>query len=256
MIVGEGFPIVAPHTLPALSADQMAQVDRLAVEEFDLLFEQMVEHAGSHLAEVVHTELRGTLTGRRVVVAAGPGNNGAGGLAAARHLANRGASVNVVLARPAVHLSPGGQRQLGTLLQMRVDCGVAIYDLGDADIERELARADCAVDAVLGYRVAGALRDGAEWLVGHLVRAGTPVISLDIPTGVDPDSGRAGEPAITAQATMTLALPKTGLLNGDGPSHAGRLYLADIGLPEALYERLGIDIGTPFSEASILRLQP
>lgn len=76
----------------------MADVDRLAIETYGITLLQMMEQAGSHLAEVVRREMGGDLVGRRVVVAVGPGNNGGGGLVAARHLANRGAIVRVILA--------------------------------------------------------------------------------------------------------------------------------------------------------------
>src|SRR2546428_9297305 len=106
--------------VPPVRAAQMANVDRLAVEQFGISVLQMMEHAGSHLAEVVRLELGGTLSGRRIVVVAGPGNNGAGGLAAARHLVNRGASVRVALTRPALRLSEAGRHQLATLLAMQL----------------------------------------------------------------------------------------------------------------------------------------
>jgi NAD(P)H-hydrate epimerase len=75
----------------------MAEVDRLATDEFGIDILQMMDQAGSHLTELVRAELGGDLQGNRVIVAVGPGNNGGGGLAAARHLANRGASVRVIL---------------------------------------------------------------------------------------------------------------------------------------------------------------
>jgi NAD(P)H-hydrate epimerase len=123
----DALPRLPTSTLPALTATQMAEVDRLAVEEFGVDILQLMEQAGSHLAELVRTELGGDLRGKRVIVAVGPGNNGGGGLAAARHLANRGAAVRVVLARPVNRLGESGRHQLATLFAMSVDCCVAIY---------------------------------------------------------------------------------------------------------------------------------
>ena len=76
-----------------------------------------------------------------------------------------------------------------------------------------------------------------------------------IATSLDPDSGEASEPAIRAAATLTLALPKQGLLTEAGREHAGELYLADIGLPAALYERIGLAVDTPFATGRIVRLE-
>ena len=110
------------------------------------------------------------------------------------------------------------------------------------------------VDAILGYNIRGAARDEVERLVGFIVRSQRHVVSLDVPTGVDPDTGEAVGMAITADATMTLALPKPGLLTPAGAGRAGRLYLADIGLPAALYRQLGIDVGPLFDPGRILTL--
>jgi len=249
------FPVASAAPIPTVTARQMAEVDRLAIDEFGIDVLQMMEHAGSHLAELVRAELGGDLRDRRVIVAVGPGNNGGGGLAAARHLANRGASVRVILARPVNRLSEPSRHQLATLLKMSVDCSVAMYDLTDAELDHESSSADAIVDAILGYRAAGAPHDGVLWLVDRIARASVPVISLDLPSGVDADTGEAAGIAVRAMATLTLALPKRGLFRAVGRDHAGRLHLGDIGLPAALYRRLGVDAGTPFASGRIVRLE-
>lgn len=244
---------VAASSLPAIDVATMAEVDRLAIETFGITLLQMMEQAGSHLAEVVRVELGGDLGARSIVVAVGPGNNGGGGLVAARHLMNRGASVRVVLARPAMRMTEAGRHQLATLISMGTSCCVATYDLTDEELEQALARADVVVDALLGYNIYGAPHGEVERLAGFILRSGRPVISLDVPTGLDPDTGEASGMAIRADATVTLALPKRGLLSA-GTDRTGRLYLADIGLPTALYAQLGFDVGTPFAAGRIVRL--
>jgi NAD(P)H-hydrate epimerase len=250
-----GFPVSRASSMPTVTAAEMAEVDRLATDEFGIDLLQMMEQAGSHLAELVRAELGGDLRGRRVVVAVGPGNNGGGGLAAARHLANRGASVRVILARPVNRLSESGQHQLATLLEMSIECCVAIYDVADQEIDDELASAHAIVDAILGYRAAGAPHDGVGWLVDRVARASVPVISLDVPSGIDADTGQAAGAAVCATATLTLALPKPGLFSPTGREHAGRVHLGDIGIPGAVYRRLGVDAGTPFAASRIVRLE-
>jgi NAD(P)H-hydrate epimerase len=246
--------VTPASSVPVVDVATMTEVDRLAIEEFGISLPQMMEQAGSHLAEVVRLELGGILVDRSVVVAVGPGNNGGGGLAAARHLINRGARVHVVLARPALRMTEAGRNQLATLVAMGAACCVATYDLADEELDEILAGADLVVDAILGYNVHGAPRGDVERLVGFVVRANRPVVSLDVPTGVDPDTGEADGIAITAIATMTLALPKPGLMAPVGAGRAGRLYLADIGLPATLYARLGIHVGTLFSAGRITTL--
>ncbi len=247
-------PVVGVSDVPTVTAAQMTEVDRAATQDFGITILQMMEQAGSHLADVVRLELGGDLRGKRVVVAVGPGNNGGGGLVAARHLGNRGASVRVILARPALRMTDAARHQLATLIAMGSDCCVATYDLTDVDLETVLAEADMVVDAVLGYRIHDAPHGEVERLIGFVIRSGRPVVSLDLPSGIDPDSGAAPGVAITARATLTLALPKPGLFRAAGADRSGRIYLGDLGLPEALYGALRITVGQPFAGSRIIVL--
>ena len=249
------FPAIPVGSVPAVTAAQMAEVDRLATDVYGIAMLQMMEQAGSHLAAVVAAELDDELRDRRVLVAVGPGNNGGGGLVAARHLVNRGARVQVVLARPARRLAEAGRHQLATLLEMGVSCCMAVYDITDAEIDRELSAADLVIDAVLGYRGRGAPHDEVGLLIDRIRTAPERIVSLDLPSGMDPDSGVSSERSVRARATMTLALPKIGLLTDAGRAQSGHLYLADIGLPAALYARLGLTVDAPFAAGRILRLE-
>jgi hydroxyethylthiazole kinase-like uncharacterized protein yjeF len=250
-------PVTAPVPLGAISpvtAAQMAEVDRLAVETYGIGLLQMMELAGSHLAEVTRLELGGDLQGRTVVVAAGSGNNGGGGLAGARHLVNHGAGVRVVLARPASRLGAAGRHQLATLLAMGVDCCVMTHDIADDALAASLASATVIVDAVLGYGIGGPPHGEIARLIGFVMSAGRTVVSLDFPSGVDPDTGEVAGVAVTADATLTLALPKAGLLTTAGRLRTGRLYVGDLGLPAVLYRSLGIEPGLLFGGGPIHRL--
>ena len=253
--IDAAMPTISAASLPAVSAVQMAEVDRLAVDVFGITLLQMMEQAGSHLASVAAAEVGGDLRDRSFLVAVGPGNNGGGGLVAARHLVNRGARVQVVMARPARRLSEAGRHQLSTLLEMGVSCCMALYDISDAEIDDELQAADLVIDAVLGYRGRGAPHDEVAVLIERIAGATDRILSLDLPSGMDPDSGLAGALAVRSRATLTLALPKTGLLSAAGRERVGRLYLADIGLPAALYARMGLTVDAPFSTGRIVRLE-
>ncbi|HUY98761.1 MAG TPA: NAD(P)H-hydrate epimerase [Thermomicrobiaceae bacterium] len=249
-----GAPRVAAALVPTVTASQMAEVDRLAIGEFGVPLLAMMEQAGSHLAELSRLTLRGDLRGHSILIAVGPGSNGGGGLAAARHLVNRGANVRVILARPALRLSDAARHQLGTLLAMTVSCCVNGYDLPAAELTAALANADLVIDALLGYNVAGAPRGDVAALLDRVNTAGRPIVSLDLPSGLDPDTGEAPGIVINATATLTLALPKRGLLTTTGRSRAGRLYLADLGLPAALYARVGLAVGVPFATGRMVEL--
>ncbi len=254
-VMGEldGIPRVPLASLPAVNAAQMREVDRLATDEFGISLPQMMELAGANLARVASAELGGA-AGRTVTVLVGPGNNGGGGLVAARHLVNRGAEVHVVLALPVRRLRPVAEERLATLLRMNVPCCVAGWDLDDGDLDGLLAGSDLLVDALLGYSAEGAPRGPLADLLRRAADSGTDVLSLDLPSGLDPDEGTSNGVALQARATMTIALPKAGLRTGTGRAHSGRLYLADIGLPATLYRLAGLAFEDPFVDGPLVRL--
>jgi NAD(P)H-hydrate epimerase len=249
------FPSIPGRSIPSVSAEQMAEVDRLATDVYGITLLQMMEQAGSHLATVAAHEAGGDLRNSSILIAVGPGNNGGGGLTAARHLANRGARVRVVLARPARRLSEAGRHQLATLLEMGVSCCMAVYDITDDEFDAELKTADLVIDAVLGYRSRGAPHDEVAMLLDRIAGAEDRTLSLDLPSGMDPDTGTSPPGGVRSRATMTLALPKVGLLTEAGRAQAGEIYLADIGLPAALYARMDVTVDAPFSTGRIVRLE-
>jgi len=238
----------ATRPVPSVTAAQMREVDRLMVEEFGIELLQMMEHAGRAIARVARVRFfDGDAEGRRVVVLAGTGGNGGGGLVAARHLANAGAVVRVWTTRPAVAYEGVPAHQLGILRRMDVD----VRSGGDPP-----GRADLIVDALLGYSLDGPPRGEAADLIRWTRSQSSPVLSLDLPSGVDATTGEAHHPHVYAAATVTLALPKTGLANARGNAHdaVGDLYLADIGVPPALYARLDLPAAPIFGVDDILSL--
>jgi NAD(P)H-hydrate epimerase len=120
----------------------------------------------------------------------------------------------------------------------------------------DLPEADIILDAMLGY---GAKGDPRPPLAGWIRRANEskhPVLSLDSPSGLDTTTGSPGSPCIRASATLTLALPKKGLLAPAAKAFVGDLYLADIGVPPELYAApsLGLQVSSPFGEGTIVKL--
>jgi len=112
------------------------------------------------------------------------------------------------------------------------------------------------VDGIVGYGLRGPLRDLSAALVEWATGQSAPVVSLDVPSGLDGDTGVAPGAAMTATATLTLARPKTGLLAAAARRRVGQLYLGDIGVPEDLYPRLfgSRHEGTVFDRGDLLRL--
>ncbi len=239
--------------VPSITTDQMREVDRLMIEEYGITLLQMMENAGRDLAWLA-AELSGGSLGRSVLVLAGRGNNGGGGMVAARHLHNMGGAVRVVLQAPVDELVDVPAQQAAILRRMEVqllDAGAA----GPASLEGPFGEADLIIDAVIGYSLAGAPRGPAAALIEMANASGKPIVSLDVPSGVDTGSGTVYQPAIKAVATLTLALPKTGLGAPEVRERMGDLYLGDLSVPPGLYRRLGLEVGPLFAEQSVVCLR-
>jgi NAD(P)H-hydrate epimerase len=234
-------------TIPIVTVDQMREVDRIMVDELQIELIQMMENAGRCLALHTRNWLGGEVVGRRVVVLAGSGGNGGGGLVAGRRLSIWGANVSVVLgqARGDMHGVPAHQ------LEILDGLGIPVL-LPEQSSLNVVAGADGIVDALLGYSLQGPPREPIASLIRVANDASAPVIALDIPSGLHGDSGKAFDPAIRAATTLTLALPKAGLLQLPSREWVGDLYLADISVPSLVYERLGLDVGPIFARSDIV----
>jgi len=221
----------------------MITVDRLMMEEYAVSLEQMMENAGRNLAELARRQLGGQVQDSRITVLCGPGNNGGGGMVAVRHLHNWGARLNAALASDPAHLGNVPAHQWAILSEMRLT--EAAFDLESSDL---------ILDALLGYGSRGDPRSPVKEWIERANASTRPILSLDSPSGLDTTTGVPGKSCIRAAATMTLAVPKTGLLAPGAREYVGDLWLADIGVPPDLYRRIGLGAVAPFIEAPIVRI--
>ena len=225
----------------AVTSEQMREIDRIAVEETGPNLYQMMENAGRTLALHTIETLGNSWSRSRVLVLAGGGGNGGGGICAARHLGNRMKSVTICLSSPD-HLSDVTKYQLKIFKEMN---GL-IIDAGKLPEKKY----DVIIDALIGY----SLRSKPEGMPAELIswanQSKIPIISLDVPSGVDATTGETPGDFINPEQTLTLALPKTGLL----PGKTGELFLADIGIPVFVFERAGVRYTSPFGDSFMVRL--
>ena len=231
------WPVVEASAMAWIDTEQMIEVDRVMIEDLHIELIQMMENAGHHLARLT----RDLVFPEAAAVYVGSGGNAGGGLVAARHLSNLGVEVTVVAGRHADELGPVQRHQLDIVERM----GIAVVsDPVDADV---------AVDALIGYSLAGAPRGRTGELVAHLARSDQPVIALDVPSGLDTTTGATPGPVVNAVATLTLALPKRGLVDR---TEVGRLFVADISVPPALYRSMGLTSpAPPFELGPILEVR-
>lgn len=214
----------------------MQEMDRQAAEVYGLSTLALMENAGRAVAVRAQSILGGAAE-RRVVVVCGSGNNGGDGLVAARHLANRGARVRVVLAAEGAAGSPRMTPETRANLQVIRQSGLEVLALDQAGrrrLELAVGVADLVVDAVLGTGARGAPRGMALAAIELIRASGRPVLAVDIPSGVDADSGAVPGACVTAVETLTFGLPKPGHLLEPGALFCGRVVVADIGFPAPL----------------------
>ena len=232
--------------IPTLTTTQMIEVDRAMIEDYHIKLIQMMENAGLAFAELARRQLRGAVKGHSIVVLCGSGNNGGGGMTAARRLHNWGADVLVALTKSADELRGVPAHQLDILQRIKIPI---------LDSAASLPTPSLILDAIIGYSLSGPPRSAAADLIRWANGQTAPILALDTPSGLDVTSGTAHDPTIRATATLTLALPKQGLLTLEAKKYVGELYLADIGVPPDLYARMGITVPPLFAESDIIRVE-
>lgn len=234
--------------ISAVTADQMVEVDRIMTDELAVDLLQMMELAGAALATLARDRfLDGDPRAKRVLVLAGSGGNGGGGLVAARRLHGWCAEVEVWSIRSLAQLRGATAHQAQSLRALDVS-------VHDPPSTTPLPEADLVLDALIGYSLDGPPTGWAAALIQAANDHPAPVLSLDLPSGLEATTGSVFDPCIQADATLALGLPKRGVWAPWGHGVTGELYLADIGIPHELYARLGLDVGPIFARQHLLRI--
>jgi len=218
---------------------RMSEVDKIAVGEYNISILQMMENAGRNLADFV-SELKP----KKVAVFFGKGNNGGGGLVAARHLSIKGIKTEIVSA--SKNLNPIPAKQLHILRKTGMK----------EKKKTKLKKGDVIIDALLGYNIKGEPKGKyADFInyINSMKKKGVKVVSLDLPSGLDPNSGKPYAPCVEATYTLTLALPKIGLKHAS-KKNTGKIYLVNIGIPNKVYRCLKINIKDYFSKGDLVEL--
>ncbi len=233
--------------VPAATVVQTDEVARIAVEATGPSRAQTTERAGFEAAMATLDMLGGRWRGSRVLLLCGAGGNGAAGVCAARHLADRGLVVEVVTITPP-------QRADGILGQQFLTLAEAPARVIRWDEAFLAASADLVVDAVIGTHLHGepeAVQRGLIRAALAASEAGVPVLSLDVPSGLDADTGIAPGDVVVPARTLALGLPKPGLTR----AVAGELWLADLGIPPGVYARAGLAFAPFFGAGGRVQLR-
>jgi ADP-dependent NAD(P)H-hydrate dehydratase / NAD(P)H-hydrate epimerase len=217
-----------------LTSEQVARLDAAALE-CGVSTLQLMEIAGWQVARCAWQHM-GSRPGDLAVVA-GHGNNGGDGLVAARHLATWGCAVHVMV---VAEESRVGGLVLDHIVAAR-HSGVDVTVSADAaKVQSGIGGATLVIDAILGTGLQRSPRALQAAAIRALNAGEAPILSVDVPSGLDATTGEAFDPCVRATVTCTLTAMKHGLRGGDGLGHAGELWVADIGMPATAWERAGL----------------
>jgi NAD(P)H-hydrate epimerase len=218
----------------ALTCQQIRELDVLAIEHVGIPGLVLMENAGRGVAEFVYDSLMNP-AGARVLILCGAGNNGGDGFVVARHLHNAGVQVAVALLVPPER--PGGDAAVNLRILERMGLRLlrTFEPEGLEEVQAEAEQADVIVDALLGTGSKGAPRGTMADLVRIAnAAAGARRVAIDIPSGLDGDTGEVREPCFRAHATVTMVAPKVGCTVPEARPAAGRVVAVDIGVPREL----------------------
>ena len=225
------WPALRWNQVAAVSSEVLRQADARARDDFGIAPLQLMEIAGWQIARFTEAFMDG-VGNKRILVVAGSGNNGGDALVAARFLHQRGALVtaSAVAAKDPDSLVA---QHAATIARLGIRISKA-----PAGIDPSV---DTIVDGLFGTGIRPPLREPAARIVAAMNATGRPIVSIDVPSGLDADTGAGAETAIRAAATVTLAAPKAGLTRAP---NAGRVFVADIGMPASLFsaDRAAIEV--------------
>ncbi|MGQ0536847.1 MAG: NAD(P)H-hydrate epimerase [Methanobacteriota archaeon] len=230
----------------AVTAAEMQRLHELLLAQYRLSFDALVENAARDVTIVLRRLAGGSVVGQRILVLSGRGRTGAVGIASARHIANAGGDVAVTLLPGPGALAPEASRQ--------TDVAEAAGITVSPAIETE-PRPHLVVDALGGPEQALPPQDLARLLIDEANGLSAPILSIDVPAGLDPDDGRVHAPCIRATWTLALGLPKAGTLAPGARAATGHLLLGDIGIPFPAYASYGVEKPL-FSEGYVIEIGP
>jgi NAD(P)H-hydrate epimerase len=222
-----------------VTSEEMKKLDQSAIKDYGIPGIVLMENAGLQVVKVVEKVL-GDLSGKEIAIFVGKGNNGGDGLVVARHLLNRGASVKVLILADYEEIKGDARVNLEIWRKM----GQKVHSLTRGDglnvIRLILMNVDLVIDAVYGTGFRGTVGEKIGSVIEVLNKSGKSIIAVDVPSGLEADTGMVNGPCIRASHTVTFGLPKVGLIIGAGPEYAGELHVADISIPAAVIEKSGL----------------
>jgi len=219
----------------SLTRAQCREIDRKAIEEYGMSGLVLMENAGRGVADLLcHTFDEQSAIDPLVLICCGKGNNGGDGFVIARHLDLRGIAVQVLVWAQGHELIGDAGVNYGILKRSGVPVALMSTEVSSADFEPRLSRANWVVDCLLGTGAQGEPRPPIDVVIDRINAANARRLAVDVPSGLDCDTGVAAQHTIRAEITATFVAMKQGFLNGEAHRFTGAVHVLDIGAPRRL----------------------
>ncbi len=216
----------------AVTAAEMRGLDRRAIEEFGIPSYELMEKAGAAVAHET-AKLAGPPP-KKILVLAGKGNNGGDGLVAARYLHDQGYDLQVLLFSEREKLKADPARNFVENAKRGIATRIVGEHFAWETVPGLLREPDLIIDALFGVGLDKPLGEPYRSLIENLNQANKKVVAVDIPSGLESDTGKILGSCVRATVTVTMGLPKKGFYEGEGPKVTGKVVVADIGIPKEL----------------------
>lgn len=220
-------------------AEEMRKIDKRSIEEIGIPEVVLMENASREIYQALN-DLLATVDNKEICILAGTGNNGGDAFAAARHISNAGAKVKIFVTGDTDKMSPSAAVNFNIACNMGLDTFVLKTEHDWDKLALVLKLSDAVVDGMVGTGFSGVLRESVSRAVDMVNESGLPVLSVDIPSGVNADTGEVIGKAIKASVTLTLGAPKWGMLFSPGANYVGKLLVDGIGIPNDILEDASI----------------
>jgi len=217
------------------TAEEMQELDRKAIETYRIPGIVLMENAGRGAAEVI-SNFFPEIHKKKVAIIAGKGNNGGDGFVIARYLLNQGIYVRVYLLTDPKGLRGDAETNFSIFHRMKGEVVSVPSSKDYIKVKRDLEKFDILVDGIFGTGLDAEVRGYYREVIDHLNMLQRPIVAIDIPSGLDADTGKPLGTAIRASLTITFGLPKIGHLIPPGLDYVGKVKVIDIGIPKRLVE--------------------
>ncbi|HHV34309.1 MAG TPA: NAD(P)H-hydrate dehydratase [Syntrophomonadaceae bacterium] len=224
-----------------VKAAEMREMDLEATRRYGIPGLILMENAGLAVVDVIINDFfRGKPQGKKVVIIAGPGNNGGDGFVVGRHLFNKGVLVQFLITTDPQYYRGDAAVNLKIINDMGLPCQVLQPDNIDS-FKAVIKETDLVVDALFGTGFKGIPREPLSSLIRTVNAIGNPVLAVDIPSGIEADTGSVAGECIKAVTTVTMGMPKIGLYLDPGAQYTGEVVVGDISFPPELKSEEGGD---------------